>query len=146
MFGKKDGKKAEAHSDKDVIGYIGRGMAIEGVLNFEGAVRIEGAFKGDIRSSGTLIVGEGGKVNADIHVNTAIITGEVRGRVTADKKTELSAPARVSGEIKTPTLIVLEGATFDGNVVMTGKGLSSAASAEPDAAHQAEFIEAPKEV
>ena len=120
MFGK-DGKE-ESVCSEEIIGYIGKGMAVEGKVTFEGTVRVDGKFKGEFRSSGTLHVGEGAVVEAELNVDKAIISGEVRGVVNAASRVELKAPGRVIGEIRTPTLIVGEGVIFEGNCVMTKKG------------------------
>ena len=97
-------------------------MAVEGKVTFEGTVRVDGKFKGEFRSSGTLHVGEGAVVEAELNVDKAIISGEVRGVVNAASRVELKAPGRVIGDIRTPTLIIGEGVIFEGNCVMTKKG------------------------
>ena len=108
----------ERKDDFDISGFIGKGMKVEGTLSFEKTVRIEGSFKGEINSTGTLVVGEGAFVEADIKVDTAIITGEVKGVLEAKSRVELQAPAKLFGELRTPNLIIGEGTVFDGNCVM----------------------------
>ncbi|MBI5344133.1 MAG: polymer-forming cytoskeletal protein, partial [Deltaproteobacteria bacterium] len=93
-------------------------MSFEGKLHFENTVRIDGSFKGEISSGGTLVVGEGADIEAEIKVDTAVITGLVKGRVEASNRVELQSPCRVCGEIRTPNLIIGEGALFQGNCVM----------------------------
>jgi len=93
-------------------------MKIEGKLTFDKTVRIEGSFKGEINSAGALVVGNGAFVEGEIRVGSALITGEVKGSIEAAERVELQSPARVCGEIKTPTLIIGEGTAFDGNCVM----------------------------
>ncbi len=124
MFGKDDKK-----DDFDIMGFIGKGMKVEGKLSFEKTVRIDGSFKGEINSPGTLVVGENGFVEGHIKVNTALITGEVKGTVDARERVELHSPARVNGDIKTPTLIIGEGTAFDGNCVMLKGGSSETGDA-----------------
>jgi len=113
MFGKDDKKDA-----LEIMGFIGKGMKLEGLLSFEKTVRIDGSFKGEITSSGTLVIGESGFVEGHIKVGIALITGEVKGNVEARERVELHSPGRLDGEIKTPTLIIGEGTAFDGNCVM----------------------------
>ena len=115
MFNR-DGKKKEG----EVVGYIGKGVEINGRLSFESTVRIDGTVKGEVETSGTLIIGDSGCVEGTIRVGTTIITGEVRGIVEASKRVELKSPCKLYGDIKTPSLMIGEGAIFEGNCTMTG--------------------------
>ncbi len=116
-------KKGEKGSDDfDITGFIGKGMKVEGKLSFEKTVRIDGSFKGDISSPGTLVVGESGFVEGNVKVAIALINGEVKGTVDATERVELQSPARLNGDIKTPTLIIGEGTAFDGKCVMLKGG------------------------
>ncbi|MCK4739378.1 MAG: polymer-forming cytoskeletal protein [Deltaproteobacteria bacterium] len=117
MFNKKD-----EHMEAEINGFVGNGMTVEGKLIFEGSVRIDGKVKGEISSTGTLLIGEGAIIEAEINVDTAIISGEVQGIVNAKGRVELHAPARVIGDIRTPTLIIGEGVIFEGNCLMVKKG------------------------
>jgi len=102
----------------EINGYLGKETNFEGRLDFKGAVRIEGNFKGEIRTPDLLIVGEGGKVEGEIEAGTAIIRGTVVGNLKVLKKLELRSSARVNGDIITPVLVVEEGAIFIGNCKM----------------------------
>jgi len=113
MFGR-DEKK----DDLDIMGFIGKGMKVEGKLSFEKTIRIDGSFKGEITAPGALVVGESGFVKGHIKVGTVLITGEVVGTVEARERVELHSPGRINGDIKTPTLIIGEGTAFDGNCIM----------------------------
>lgn len=117
MFGK-DGKR----KDGEVNGYIGKDVTIEGRLSFASTVRVDGTVRGDIETTGTLIIGESGRVEGTIKVGSTIITGEVRGLVEASKRVELKSPCKLFGDIKTPSLMIGEGAIFEGNCTMTGAG------------------------
>lgn len=97
---------------------LDRGSEFEGKLTFEGTVRIDGKFKGEIISDATLVIGESGKVEADIKVGSVSISGEVKGNVTAKIKVEIHAPAVVHGNIQTPSLIIEEGVVFQGSCLM----------------------------
>ncbi|MFQ5329981.1 MAG: polymer-forming cytoskeletal protein, partial [Thermodesulfobacteriota bacterium] len=73
---------------------------------------------GEIDSTGTLIVGDEGVVEATIKVNTAVITGEVRGEINAASRIDLRKPCKMYGNLKTPNLIIGEGVVFEGNCEM----------------------------
>lgn len=119
MFSK---EKEDKTKGGEVIGLIGKGMFIEGRITFENTVRIDGNFKGEVSAaSGTLVIGDTGMIEGEVMVDIAIITGEVVGVVEAKTRVELQAPARFQGEIRTPNLIIGDGAIFDGKCVMLKK-------------------------
>ncbi|MBF0564446.1 MAG: polymer-forming cytoskeletal protein [Nitrospirae bacterium] len=99
--------------NKSVDGVIGSGVMISGKISFEGVLRIDGRFSGEIDASGTLVIGENAIIESMIKTDTALISGEVRGVIEA-ARIELLAKARIYGEIRTPVLIVYDGAFFEG--------------------------------
>ncbi|HAF12029.1 MAG TPA: polymer-forming cytoskeletal protein [Chloroflexi bacterium] len=99
---------------------LGRGVAFDGTLRFTGTLRIEGSFKGQILSGDSLVIGDGADVNADISCGSINVTGEARGSLTATRAIELHAPASVTADVTTPSLIVGEGVLLDGTVRMRG--------------------------
>ena len=97
---------------------LDKGSEFEGKLTFEGTVRIDGKFKGEIFSDASLVVGESGKVEADINVGSVIISGEVTGNIKAKNKVEIHSPGIVRGNINTPALVIEEGVVFEGTCSM----------------------------
>jgi len=100
---------------------IGQGASFEGRLVFEGTVHIHGLFKGEIRSKDTLVVGEGGRVEGEIHVGTLVVMGEIQGVAKAAELIELKAPASVGGSLEAPSLVVERGVRLDATTRMTGR-------------------------
>ena len=105
-------------STPEITTILGKGSAFDGKLTFEGAVRIDGVFSGEIRTHGTLIVGETAEVKAEISASTIIIEGLVRGDISASDAIEIHAPARVYGNLATPSLVIQKGSVFEGNCRM----------------------------
>jgi len=97
---------------KGINTVIGRGSVSEGRFRVEKGVRVDGVLKGELVSSGTLIVGESGVIEADVKVHDALISGRIVGTLEADEKVHLQANAAFAGKIKTRMLIVEEGAIF----------------------------------
>jgi len=91
---------------------IGRGSVSEGRFQIETGVRVDGVLKGELVSSGTLIVGESGVIEADVHVQEALVSGRIVGTLEAVEKVHLQSQASFIGKIKTRVLIVEEGAVF----------------------------------
>ena len=102
----------------DVNTLVGRGSHFDGKMTFEGTVRIDGSYDGEIVSEDALIIGEGAEVRAELDVATVIIYGTVYGNIRASNSVELHAPGRLVGNLITPSLIVAQGAVFDGNCRM----------------------------
>lgn len=119
MFGKDKAEKKSVVGE--IAGFIGKGMTFEGTLSFEETVRIDGTLKGEITAGGTLVVGDGGAVEGDVKVASAIISGTMKGTLVASTRVELRSPAKFTGDIKTPTLIIDEGVVFDGHCTMVKK-------------------------
>ena len=122
-----------AEAQEKVNALLGKGSEFEGKLSFEGIVRIDGVMKGEISSKDKLVIGDGARVDAEISVGSAVISGDVTGNITAIKEIELLAPAKMVGNINTPSLIIQKGVTFDGSCTMSssGKGIKSSGSSAP---------------
>jgi cytoskeletal protein CcmA (bactofilin family) len=105
--------------EEEVRAFLGKGAEFTGKLMFNGSVRIDGDFKGDIFGSGTLVIGEGAGVEADIHVDRVLVSGEIRGQIEVKKSITIYSTGRLLGDVKTPLFSVEEGAFFEGSCHMT---------------------------
>ena len=119
----------------EITTLLGRGATFEGKLTFEGTVRIDGRFKGEVFTDDTLVIGEGAHVEAQIDVGEVIIQGTVVGNVTAKRSIEIHAPGRVKGDLHTPTLQIDKGVIFEGRSFMEA-ATSNRPAAAPAAAAQ----------
>ncbi len=102
----------------EINAFLGSGTSYEGKLSFQGSVRIDGAFTGEITSEGTLIVGKDAKVQGQLRVGQLIISGGFQGDVHAAKKVVLHKTANLLGSVQTPSLVIEEGAVMEGQVMM----------------------------
>lgn len=102
----------------EINAFLGKNTEFEGKLSFTGAVRIDGRFKGEIESEGTLIVGESAQVESDVHISRIIISGEFKGNISAKTRIEIHAPGRVFGNLQAPVVVIDEGVIFEGNCRM----------------------------
>lgn len=96
---------------------IGKGTKVSGKLNFRGPARIEGEAEGEITGE-EIIIANGAVVSARISAARVTIAGVFSGEVTARERVELLATARAQCTISTPSLVLNEGATFDGDCRM----------------------------
>ena len=100
-------------------GFVGGGTVVTGEANFKAMMRVDGHLSGRVSSSsGTLIVGANGKVDANIEVAVAVIHGTINGDIIATQRLELGRAAKVNGNIQTPSLIIEQGAVFEGSCKM----------------------------
>jgi cytoskeletal protein CcmA (bactofilin family) len=102
----------------EINAFLGAGTHYEGKLNFQGSVRIDGEFRGEIQSEGTLVVGSDARIIGKIEVGQVILSGRVEGEITASGKVVLHKQAVFTGKLKTPVLIIEEGAQLEGDVSM----------------------------
>lgn len=126
-----------------VGGFIGKNADLTGEANFKGMLRIDGRFSGAINSEdGTLIVSAGGVVEASVEVATARINGTVNGDIKATRRVEFGRSAQVRGDIRTPSLVIEDGAIFEGNCRMSTAAAPERVEAKARPARQAAGPEA----
>jgi cytoskeletal protein CcmA (bactofilin family) len=104
----------------EITTLLGRGASFEGKLTFEGTVRIDGRFRGEVFTDDVLVIGEGAIVEAEIDVGEIIIQGTVVGNIKAKRSIEIHAPGRVKGDVHTPSLQIDKGVIFEGRSFMEG--------------------------
>ncbi len=106
--------------------FLGPDSSIEGTLEFQGTIRLDGNVKGKIISNGgTVIVGEHAVINAELVVDGAIIMGEVNGTIDAKERIEVYPPGRVIGDIQAPVIAIDTGAVFNGNCGMKASKITT---------------------
>lgn len=128
---KKD--KKQAATDAGTIStLLGRDTEIEGTFTFGETIRVDGCIKGKLSSAkGTVIIGENAVIDADVNVGVAIVRGKVNGRIDAQQRIEIYAPARVVGDISAPTITIDSGVVFNGKCQMQGGPTAPAIEKKP---------------
>ena len=115
MWGEqKDKGKREAGLGQEFYTFLGKGVDFKGKAQFEGTVRVDGNFEGEITIDDTLIIGESAFIKGTIIGGTIVSSGRIEGTVTANKKIELLKPAILKGDVHTPTFSVEAGVYFQG--------------------------------
>lgn len=113
--------KGEKGTVDDIHTVLGLGSRFEGKLFFEGTVRIDGYFSGEILTKGKLIVGEKAEVKATIEADELEVAGIIDGNIISSGRVLLRSTARVLGDLQTKKLLVEEGALFNGACKMERK-------------------------
>lgn len=103
----------------EIKAFLGKETEFSGKLVISGSVRIDGRFKGEIWGAGMLVVGKDAVVEANIAVDRIQISGSVKGTLEIKERTEIAETGSLAGAIKTPRLIVGEGAFLDGQCCMS---------------------------
>ena len=103
---------------KGIETILGVGADFKGQLSAKGTIRIDGKIEGNVSSEEGVIVGEKGMVKGNITAKNALISGKVTGNVTASKRLEITPTGQLSGDMRTPRLVIAEGVIFKGNCDM----------------------------
>lgn len=98
--------------------FLGKNTTFKGTLIFDGLVRIDGNFEGNIKTNDTLVIANSGNVKAEIEAGQVKISGKFDGIVTAKSKIELYKPANVTGTIRAAAVQMEDGVIFNGNLEM----------------------------
>jgi cytoskeletal protein CcmA (bactofilin family) len=106
------------------VNSIGHGTFVEGSINAESDIRIDGEIKGNLKCKGKLILGPQGKITGDIDCQNALIEGQITGTVKVKDLLHVKESAKIDGEISTDQLMVQPGAMFNVNCSM-GKTLTA---------------------
>ncbi|HEB82066.1 MAG TPA: polymer-forming cytoskeletal family protein [Gammaproteobacteria bacterium] len=123
MFGSKKIKSSKIDT------LIGQGVEVTGDVKFQGGLHLDGIVKGNVESADSaegavLVVSDRGRIEGDVHVAYAVINGEVVGNVYASEKLELSAHARISGNVSYNLLEMASGAEINGQMLHDPKAAS----------------------
>ena len=95
---------------------VGKGTSIDGTMNVSQSIRIDGTFKGTLKTTDTLIVGATGELkDVTVSVKNAMIGGSIQGNITASNKVTLESTSRLAGDLTAKLLVIEEGALFTGN-------------------------------
>ena len=120
-MGKNGWFKGNASESGQLNGFLDKGSSFEGKLTFDGVLQINGEFRGEIISDGTLIVGPAAHIVARIMVDTLIIDGNVEGEVQAKSRIEVHVTGRLIANIVARNLVISEGGLFQGSSHMQGE-------------------------
>ena len=114
--------KKSKKADSMISTFLGTNTRIEGIIKFQGSIRIDGKVKGKILGDkGSLVVGEDAVVDADIVVDSATIMGEINGVVDAGSRIDAHPPAKITGDIHAPVISIKAGVILNGKCSMKNR-------------------------
>jgi len=100
---------------------IGETILINGEIESEEEILIEGKIEGFVRSKGLVVVGENGVVDAEIDAYDVVVIGKVNGNVTGVNKVEIKPEGEVNGNIVSKRVVLAEGSIFKGSIDMSSR-------------------------
>ncbi|MFQ5508775.1 MAG: polymer-forming cytoskeletal protein [Leptospirillia bacterium] len=107
------------------VAVIGKSIVIKGELSGNEDLTVEGTVDGKITlTDNNLVIGEEGRVNANLFARMVTITGKVEGDVVASERVEISESGSLKGNIRSPRLVINDGAFFQGSIEMQKPGMS----------------------
>ncbi len=104
---------------------VDRQSQFDGTYRSEGDLLIEGTFEGQIDCKGTVIVAEGANVSATIQARNVVIAGSANGEFSCDERFTIQGTGEMRGKAQAATLVVEEGAFFEGEFKMGAGGFGS---------------------
>jgi len=130
-------RSAAASAEEEIESIIGEHTTVDGTFKSENSIRIRGSVQGEIESQRSIMVEEQANVNAKITAETITVAGQVSGQLFCRGRVEIRPSGRVIGEINAGTLIMQEGAFFEGNLKMGERSSQVGAPAPEKAAAKA---------
>lgn len=97
---------------------IGKDAEFTGDFTVKGSARIDGKVNGSVTVEGTLIIGSSGYITGNVVAKDIAIGGEILGDIIVSGKTELTATAKVLGDVTTSVIVIDENAIFQGKCDM----------------------------
>ena len=108
-------------SREEMNAYMGAGTVYQGKLTFQGAVRVDGMFNGEISSDGILSAGKDSVIEGRLNVGELELSGSFTGEVHAKRRVVVHRGGVLTGKVFSPALVVEEGAILDGTISMREK-------------------------
>lgn len=108
-------KKTESTA---AINMIGQGTVINGDIQSQGDIRVDGTLKGSVSTEGKVVLGREGVIEGDVFCRNADISGNLKAKITASELLSLKSTAKLNGDIVTNKLSIEPGASFSGSCSM----------------------------
>ena len=97
--------------------FLGTNSSFKGELNVRGTLRVDCTVEGQVDAD-NVILSESAEVKGEVKAKTIIIGGKIDGNVHAQELVEIKSKGKVSGDIFTPKLAIIEGGELNGRVEM----------------------------
>jgi cytoskeletal protein CcmA (bactofilin family) len=130
-----NGKTPNPMETDENFTFLGKGVRFNGIVHFDGTVRIDGRLEGEIHTTGTLVVGEHALIKGSITAGTITSGGRINGTITAIERVHLLKSAVMIGDVRSPSFSMEDGAHFHGLCDMGVKPLPDEEQQDIDKVH-----------
>jgi cytoskeletal protein CcmA (bactofilin family) len=127
------GRRMAEQGGQGEVTIVGVGAKLEGTVVSAGSLRIDGQVKGQINADGDVMLAPQSQVEADIRAQNVAIGGRFKGNIVVKSKAEIARGGRVDGNITSKTLVIEEGAVFQGQSVMDQQAAQQPSAQQPSA-------------
>jgi cytoskeletal protein CcmA (bactofilin family) len=117
----------QGNASNQEVTVVGKGARLEGTLISAGSLRIDGQVKGKISAESDVLLSAHSHVEAEIQAQNVTIAGRFKGNIVVTGRAELARGGRVDGNVTSKSLVVAEGAIFNGQSIMDQQPAVSAA-------------------
>ncbi len=118
MFKQQD----EKQNFKEVETIIGPSVKVKGNFNGQGNIIVEGIVEGNLKTSGNILIGNKSVITANVNAKEARVGGRINGNIKIKGYLEITASARISGDIECSSLSIEQGAILNGKCIMAAGG------------------------
>ena len=109
----------------DTASLVDRHSAFDGTFRSQRDLRVEGELKGNVICEGTLFVSEGATIAATVEAEHVTVAGELTGEIRCRGRLQILPSGRVRASVSTGSLVIQEGAIYEGQLEMAGVELSA---------------------
>jgi len=97
--------------------WVGYGLHVKGEISGDEDLLIDGSVEGLVQlGDRNVTVGTTAEVMADITAGEVVIYGKVKGNVQASGRVEIKKEGSVTGDLRTPQILIEDGAYFKGSI------------------------------
>lgn len=107
-------------SSFETASLVDRYSAFDGNFRSQRDIRVEGDLKGDVTCDGMLFVAEGATVTATVDAEHITVAGDLSGEIRCRGRLQILPSGRVRAKVSTASLVIQEGALYEGQLAMTG--------------------------
>jgi cytoskeletal protein CcmA (bactofilin family) len=119
------GNGSPTRGEADSFSLIDRYSNFDGTFRSSRDLRIDGEVKGTIECQGTLLVAQGANVTAKVEAENITVAGDLNGDIRCRGRLQIMPSGRVRGKVQTETLVINEGAFYEGQLEMSSMAIEA---------------------
>jgi cytoskeletal protein CcmA (bactofilin family) len=116
-------------TSSEPLSLIDRYSSIEGTFTTSRDVRVEGVVRGRLDCQGLLYIAEGADIDATVEAASITVAGKLNGEVTCRGRLQITSTGRMVATVTTDSLVIDEGAFYEGDLNMKSSRVASGARA-----------------